>query len=50
MDFVVKIYTQILNLIKSILSIYGVDTSKIDELLAEVLPKEEEAPTESPIA
>lgn len=36
MDFITKIYGLILNLIKTILGMFNVDTAAVDELLAEL--------------
>lgn len=43
MDAITKIIEQILNLIKSILTSFGVSADKVDEMLGE-LNKDEEAP------
>lgn len=46
-NFITKIYEQILILIKTILGMFGVDTTAVDNLLAQLAPEEDE---ETPVA
>lgn len=49
MDFITKIYTQILELIKTVLTVFGLDTTAVDELLAAAAPEAGEG-EETPVA